>query len=416
VSVAAPGSSTVDRAAPSAGVFDAAVVGAGIVGLATAWRLRERNHGWRVAVLEKEARIAAHQTGNNSGVLHSGIYYKPGSLKALNCRRGLKMMVEFCREHGVPHEICGKVIVATEASELPLLERLHDRGLANGVNCRLIGPEQLREYEPNAAGLRAIRVEESGIVDYPEVCRVLARLIESGGGEVRTNARVREIVKEGSRVRVETASGTVWARRVVNCGGLHSDRVTRLSGVEPEARIVPFRGEYYILSDEAKGLVKDLIYPVPDPRFPFLGVHFTRMIGGEVECGPNAVLALAREGYRWRTVSPRDLLGTLATPGFGKFAARHWRMGAAEMWRSVSKAAFLRSLQRLVPAIRSEHIRRAGAGVRAQALLPTGDLLDDFSFVETGGVVNVCNAPSPAATASLSIGETVAEHVEASAG
>ncbi len=400
-------------AAARSTVFDAAIVGAGIVGLATAWRLICRNPGWRIAILEKEDHVAAHQTGHNSGVLHSGIYYKPGSLKANNCRRGLKMMVEFCREHSIPHDLCGKVIVATRDSELPALEKVHEKGVANGVRCRMISPEELREFEPNASGVRAIHVEDTGIVDYPAVCRKLAELIAAADGAIRTGARVLSMRRENGSVHLQTPAGEIAARRVINCGGLQSDRVTKLSGVQPDVRIVPFRGEYYVLRPEARSLVCNLIYPVPDPRYPFLGVHFTRMIDGEVECGPNAVLALAREGYTWGDINLRDLGATFSTPGFWRFASKHWRTAASEIWRSMSKAAFLRSLQQLVPSIKAEDIQRAGSGVRAQAMLPTGDLLDDFSITTAEGVVNVCNAPSPAATASLSIGETIAEHVEA---
>lgn len=396
----------------SPGVFDVSIVGAGIVGLATAWRLQTRHPGWRVCVLDKEAKIAAHQTGHNSGVLHSGIYYKPGSLKAQNCRRGLKMMVEFCQEHGIAHDVCGKVIVATKDSELPALEKLHEKGVANGVACRVIGPEELREFEPHAVGIRAIRVEEAGIVDYPAVCAKLAGLIGQGGGEIRTNSRVTAVMHENGGIRVTTASGEVQAKRVVNCGGLHSDRITRLTGATPEVRIVPFRGEYYMLRDEAHHLVRNLIYPVPDPRFPFLGVHYTRMIGGHIECGPNAVLALAREGYTWGDINPGDIAEILTTPGFWSFARKHWRMGFGEMWRSLSKKSFLKSLQQLIPEVTGDDIVKAEAGVRAQAMRATGDLLDDFSFSTTDRVVNVCNAPSPAATSSLSIGATIAEHVE----
>ncbi len=394
-------------------VFDAAIVGAGIVGLATAWRLIARNPGWRIAILEKEDRVAAHQTGRNSGVLHSGIYYKPGSLKATNCRRGLKMMVEFCRQHSIPHDICGKVIVATHASQRPTLNKLLENGLANGIRCRAIGADELRELEPAASGVGAIHVQDTGIVDYPAVCGKLAELICTADSEIRTSARVLSMNRANGSVHLQTTAGTIAARRVINCAGLQSDRVTKLSGARPEVRIVPFRGEYYVLRPEARSLVRNLIYPVPDPRYPFLGVHFTRMTSGEVECGPNAVLALAREGYRWRDFNLLDLGSTLITPGFWHFARRHWHTAAAEIWRSLNKAAFLRGLQQLVPAIREQDIRRAASGVRAQAMLPSGDLLDDFSITRADRVVNVCNAPSPAATASLSIAETIAEHVEA---
>ncbi len=396
----------------SSDVFDAAIVGAGIVGLATAWQLINRNPGWRIAILEKEDRIAAHQTGRNSGVLHSGIYYKPGSLKAINCRRGLKLMVEFCRQYSIAHDICGKVIVATQESQRPALDKVLENGLANGIRCRAIGPDELRELEPASTGVAAIHVQDTGIVDYPAVCGKLAELIRAAGSEIRTSARVLSMNRSNGSIHLNTTSGTIAAERVINCGGLQSDRITRLSGARPQVRIVPFRGEYYVLRPEARSLVRNLIYPVPDPRYPFLGVHFTRMINGEVECGPNAVLALAREGYRWRDFNLLDLGSTLITPGFWRFARKHWRTAASETWRSLSKPAFVRSLRRLVPAIREQDIRRAASGVRAQAMLPTGDLLDDFAITKTDRIVNVCNAPSPAATASLSIGETIAAHVE----
>ncbi len=396
-----------------ASLYDAVVVGAGIVGLATAHQLMNRNPAWRVAVLEKEPTVAAHQTGNNSGVLHSGIYYKPGSLKAENCRKGLKLMVAFCQEHGIAHEICGKVIVATSESELPALERVYERGRGNGVRCSLIEPERLRELEPHCAGIRAIHVEEAGIVDYPAVCLTLARLIVERGGSLRTGARITGVIEDGDALRVTTPNHELRASRIINCAGLHSDRVADLTPVKPDVRIVPFRGEYYMLSEHAKKLVNNLIYPVPDPRYPFLGVHYTRMVSGDIECGPNAVLALSREGYRWRDISLRDMGSTLTTPGFWKFASRHWRTAASEMHRSASKAAFLRSLQTLIPEVQMADIRRAGAGVRAQAMRPTGDLADDFAITSGRGVVNVCNAPSPAATASLSIGDSIAQIVQA---
>lgn len=396
----------------TARTYDAVVVGAGIVGLATAYQLMNKNPGWRVAVLEKEPTVGAHQTGNNSGVLHSGIYYKPGSLKAQNCRRGLKLMVAFCQEHAIAHEICGKVIVATNESELPALQRVFERGQGNGVRCSLIEPERLRELEPHCAGIRAIHVEEAGIVDYPGVCRVLARLIEEHGGSILTSARVTRITQDGNTLRVFTPNHELAAGRVINCGGLHSDRVADLTPVKPDVRIVPFRGEYYMLSEHANKLVNNLIYPVPDPRYPFLGVHYTRMVNGDIECGPNAVLALSREGYRWRDINLRDMGSTFTTPGFWRFASKHWRTAVSEMHRSASKGAFLRSLQALIPEVRMGDIRRAGAGVRAQAMRPTGDLADDFAITSGHGVVNVCNAPSPAATASLSIGDSIAEIVQ----
>jgi L-2-hydroxyglutarate oxidase LhgO len=396
------------NAAPMDFVADVAVVGGGIVGLATAFQLVERSPGTRVLLLEKEDRLAAHQTGHNSGVLHSGIYYRPGSLKAENCRRGKALLEAFCREHGVAHEICGKVVVALTPEEQPRLLAIAERARANGVRCDLVGRERLRELEPQAAGQEALHVPETGIVDYPAVCERLAALLRDRGGEIVLGARVTALGAGEGRVEIETTRGAFAARLAVNCAGLHSDRVFRSSGGEPPARIVPFRGEYYELVPEARGLVKNLIYPVPDPRFPFLGVHFTRTVHGGVECGPNAVLALAREGYRWADVAPRDVLDFAFYPGFWRLAARHWRMGASEVWRSWSKPAFTRALQRLLPGIRSEHLRAAPAGVRAQALGPEGSLLDDFLIQESPGLLHVLNAPSPAATSSLAIGETVA--------
>ncbi|MCC7390364.1 MAG: L-2-hydroxyglutarate oxidase [Phycisphaerales bacterium] len=395
------------------------IVGAGIVGLATAYQLQLARPGARVVVLEKERTLAAHQTGRNSGVIHSGIYYKPGSLKATNCRRGKAMLEGFCREHTVPFDICGKVIVATCEDDLPALERILERGRANGVACERIGPERLRELEPHAAGIAAIRVPEAGIIDYGAVCEALARCITHAGGEVHTGARVTAIdARPGAcsdarhaTCTVESTLGEHRARLVINCAGLHSDRVAALStdGAQPlPARIVPFRGEYYELAPAARRLCNNLIYPVPDPRFPFLGVHFTRMLAGGVECGPNAVLALAREGYTWADIEPDDLADTLGYPGFWRMIAQHWRMGLGEMHRSLVKGAFVRALQRLVPAIRAEDLSPAPAGVRAQALAPDGRLVDDFLIRRRGPVIDVLNAPSPAATSALAIGERVA--------
>jgi len=392
---------------------DVVIVGGGIIGLATAWKFIEQRPGTRVVVFEKEDRLAAHQSGRNSGVLHSGIYYTPGSLKATNCRRGRDMMVEFCARHGITHEVCGKVIVATEERELEALQRIHDRGIDNGIDCEMIDGDALREIEPHCAGIRAIRVGEAGIVDYVSVCEALADLIRENGGEVRTGARVLALETDETGVRVLMADDDISSSIAVNCAGLHSDRVARSSGVDPDVRILPFRGEYYMLSKEAERLVNNLIYPVPDPRYPFLGVHFTRMATGGVECGPNAVLALAREGYTWGDVNTRDLGEIFMYRGFWAFARRHWRAGIEEMQRSLSKARFLKSLQRLVPELKSQDITTGPAGVRAQAITRDGRLLDDFSIVEEGRVVHVCNAPSPAATSSLSIGAMIAEKAEA---
>ena len=375
---------------------DLVIAGGGIVGLATAYRFLERYPDRRVVVLEKEHDVAEHQTGHNSGVLHSGIYYKPGSLKAQNCRAGKLAMETFCKEYGIAFERCGKVIVAVDETEFPALERIYDRGQASGVQCEMIGAERLGELEPHAAGLRAIHVPEAGIVDYREVCRKLAELISQRGAEIRFGHQVCAIRQSDRDVVVETTGGEVAGDLLVNCTGLHCDRVTRMGGVRPEAKIVPFRGEYYELTSEATHLCRNLIYPTPDPKFPFLGVHFTRMIHGGVECGPNAVLAFAREGYRKRDINMRDLCESLTYMGFLRMASRHWRTGMGEMWRSFSKQAFVKALSRLLPAIRAEHLVAAPAGVRAQALSPDGTLVDDVLVQPNARIVTVGNAPSPA--------------------
>jgi len=392
-------------------VFDIAVIGGGIVGLATALKLLERMPGRKVCVLEKERELAAHQTGNNSGVIHSGLYYKPGSAKARTCVEGARRMVEFCKQHGIAHEICGKVVVATSEQELPALAELLRRGQANGVpGIAEIGPERIREIEPHASGIKGLWVPGTGIVDYAAVSRKYAELIAAAGGEVRTETKLTGVrrMPDGKQVLL-TSRGDVAARLLINCGGLHSDRVARIAGAKPDVKIVPFRGEYYKLRPEHEHLVKGLIYPVPDPRFPFLGVHFTRMIGGGVECGPNAVLALKREGYTRTSFSLRDSFETLTYPAFWRLAFRFWRTGLGEMYRSFSKAAFVRALQKLLPDIRAEHLEPGGAGVRAQALASDGALVDDFRIVRTEHAIHVLNAPSPAATASLCIGEQIAE-------
>jgi L-2-hydroxyglutarate oxidase len=391
---------------------EVAIIGGGIVGLATAYHFTRQFPGQSLVLLEKESELAAHQTGRNSGVLHSGIYYKPGSLRARNCRQGKEAMQEFCAAEGVDFEICGKVIVAVDASELPALERIYERGQANGVVCEMIGPERLRELEPHAAGVRAIHVPETGIVNYKQACARLAAKIQNAGGKIVTGARVESMspATDGGTV-LETTAGPFQARWTINCAGLHSDRVAKMSGDASDARIVPFRGEYFALRPEARHLVRNLIYPVPDPSFPFLGVHFTRMIEGGVECGPNAVLAFAREGYSKTDLNVRDLFETLSYSGFQKLAAKYWRTGLQEMWRSVSKAAFVRALARLLPDIRAEHLDPAPSGVRAQALASDGSLVEDFMIVQTGRVINVANAPSPAATAALNIGRMIVEQL-----
>lgn len=390
---------------------DVAIIGGGIVGLATAYQLTRALPGKRVVVLEKEAELAMHQTGHNSGVLHSGIYYKPGSLKAINCREGKKLMEEFCAAEGISYEICGKVIVALDESELPAMERIHERGVANGVKCEVIGKERLNELEPHSAGIKAIHVPEAGIVNYKQVCQRLAERVRERDGQVLTSARATRMDRANGKVVVTTAAGEVEASQVVNCAGLHCDRVTAMSGQRPDAKIVPFRGEYYELTREAEHLCKNLIYPVPDPNFPFLGVHFTRMVVGGVECGPNAVLAFAREGYRKTDFNLADMAETLGYSGFRKLAAKYWKTGLGEIWRSASKAAFVKALQRLVPEIRAEHLHPAPAGIRAQAVLPDGSMVDDFLIQEADRVINVNNAPSPAATASLNIGKTIVERL-----
>ncbi len=388
------------------------IVGGGIIGLSSAWNLLREQPDLKVLLLEKEDKLALHQTGRNSGVLHSGIYYKPGSLKARNCREGRKKMELFCAEEGIDFDICGKVIVATEYFEVPRLEAILERGQANGVKCQMIGPERLRELEPHCHGLKAIHVPEAGIVNYRQVCRRLAEIISGWGGEVRTGAKVTGLVnrRQPTGVVVETTAGEFEADYLINCAGLYSDKVTAMSQ-KREMRIVPFRGEYFEIKPEAHHLCKNLIYPVPDPAFPFLGVHFTRMIDGSFECGPNAVLAFGREGYFKTDLNLPELLDTLAYPAFWKVACKYWRIGAGEMWRSLSKKAFVTALQRLVPEIRGEHLEPAPAGIRAQALFPDGKLLDDFFIQSSGRVVNVCNAPSPAATAALNIGRLIVENL-----
>jgi L-2-hydroxyglutarate oxidase len=388
---------------------DFLILGGGIVGLATAWQITRQFRQASVIVLEKEARLAEHQTGRNSGVLHSGIYYKPGSLRAINCRTGKRAMEQFCAEHGIPYDICGKVIVAVSEAELPNLQRIFERGQQNGVACELIGPERLHELEPHAAGVQAIHVPEAGIVNYRRVTEKLAELVSASNGRIVISARVTAIRRDGPRVVVQSTAGEFAAATLVNCTGLHSDRIAAMGGAQPEAKIVPFRGEYYELKQEAEHLCRNLIYPVPNPNFPFLGVHFTRMIDGGVECGPNAVLAFAREGYTKTAVNLRDLAEALTYPGFLRLAWKYWPTGMGEMWRSFSKGAFVQALQRLVPEIRSEHLIAGRAGVRAQALGRDGSLVEDFLIETNGPIVNVLNAPSPAATSSLNIGKMIVD-------
>jgi L-2-hydroxyglutarate oxidase LhgO len=387
--------------------YDVAIIGTGIVGLATALALTERFPQLRVVMLDKEARIAAHQTGHNSGVIHSGIYYKPGSYKARQCVEGKGLMRQFCEKHAIKVLDCGKVIVATSAEELPRQQTLYERGQANGVPVEMIGPERLREIEPHAAGIKAIWSPTTAIVDYVEVAEAMARDLRQRGVEIETNAGVTNIARTGDGVDLWATRRAVLAKRLINCAGLYSDVVARMAGATPDVQIVPFRGEYYMVRPDRRDLVRTLIYPVPDPEFPFLGVHFTNTVHGEVEAGPNAVLAFAREGYTFWKVRPMELGHTLTYSGMWHMARKYWKTGSYEVFRSLSKKAFVKALQRLVPEIRPEDVERGGAGIRAQAVAPDGSLVDDFRVVgdETG--IHVLNAPSPGATASLSIGRHI---------
>lgn len=392
-------------------MHDFAVIGGGIVGLSTALALGKRYPNARIVVLEKESNWAYHQTGNNSGVIHSGIYYKPGSFKAKFCRDGSRSMVEFCQEHGIDYEVCGKVIVATEQEQLPLLENLYNRGLENGLNVTKISAEQVKEIEPHVSCIAGIRVPTTGIVNYKQVCQKYAELIQAQGGELRLNTKVEKINQRGEVQVLQTNNGTFETRLTINCAGLHSDRIAKLGQVDPQAKIVPFRGEYYELIPEKRYLVKTLIYPVPNPDFPFLGVHFTKMIDGSVHAGPNAVLSFKREGYKKTDFDLRDFAEVMTYPAFWKLAAKHADEGIQEIIRSFSKAAFVRSLQKLIPEVKAEDLVPTHAGVRAQALMNDGKLVDDFLIVQGKNSVHVCNAPSPAATSSIEIGKAIAQTI-----
>jgi L-2-hydroxyglutarate oxidase len=383
------------------------VVGGGIVGLATAYRLGQRLPDAEITVVEKESSVGRHQTGHNSGVLHAGLYYKPGSVKARLSVRGIRQMVEFCREHSIPHEICGKLVVAANQEELPRLLDLHQRGLANGLEgLRMLGPSEMREIEPHVGGVAALRVPQEGIVDYQKVCEAL---VENIHGRVVTNAKVEFLLQTPGGWMVSTTAGDFETNLLINCAGLHCDRISELAGLRREVRILPFRGEYYKIKRDRQSLVRHLIYPVPDPKFPFLGVHFTRLIYGGIEAGPNAVLAFAREGYRKTDVNLPDLYDALSYSGLWNFLRHHARMCWQEVRRSFSKQLFCESLQKLVPEIRPADLETGGAGVRAQAITPQGELVQDFYFVEQPNAVHVLNAPSPGATASLAIGEEIVE-------
>ncbi len=400
---------TAAAATPDSQPYDVAIIGGGIVGSATALALSARGDK-RIAVLEAEDGLARHQTGHNSGVVHSGLYYKPGSLKARLCVDGREAMYRFAEEHGIAYDRCGKVVVATQESQLPAMQELQRRGEANGLQgVRRLGPEELHEHEPHVKGVAGLLVPQTGIIDYPAATRTYARLVQERGNDVLTGARVTGFRKETGGLVLETPKGAVHAKTLINCAGLQSDRVARLTGVDPGLKIVPFRGEYYEIIPERHDLVRNLIYPVPDPRFPFLGVHFTRMIHGGVEAGPNAVLAFRREGYTKWSLSLRDLFSFALYGGFWKMAWKYWRTGLGEVWRSFSKRAFVKALQGLLPELTVKDVQPGGAGVRAQALEPSGALSDDFRIVEAERMFHVLNAPSPAATASLSIGEEIAK-------
>jgi L-2-hydroxyglutarate oxidase len=394
--------------------YDIAVVGGGILGVATAMELTHRFPKLTVGVVEKEKALAAHQTGHNSGVIHTGIYYKPGSLKAQNCVTGVASLLAFCDENNIKYDLCGKVIVATREDELGRLDDLYERGKANGVaGLEMIGPERLKEIEPHAAGIKALWSPNTGIIDYTEVTEAYGRKFEKNGGEILTDHKVNDI-KKGSngRVTLITSQGDVSAKYMVNCAGLYAHSIAHKMGVPYDLRIIPFRGEYFTLSPEGQTMIKGLIYPVPDPRFPFLGVHFTRGIHGDVEAGPNAVLALAQEGYTKFKINVKETLATLGFKGFWIMAAKHWKTAYQEYYRSFSKGTFTKSLQRLVPEIEKRHLTGGGAGVRAQAVERNGFLVDDFRISQTENAIHVRNAPSPGATASLSISKGIVDMAE----
>ena len=392
---------------------DVIIIGGGIVGLASALQLKQQRPALKVVLIEKEPAVARHQTGHNSGVIHSGLYYRPGSLKAINCIRGYRMLLDFCDAEAIPYELCGKIVVATKPEELPQLETLFQRGQQNGLGgLKKLTLAQMREIEPRVAGVAGMFVPQTGIIDYKQVADKYADKFQASGGEIRLGERVEQVTAGNTLSIVVTDKDRYETKLVVNCAGLYSDKIAQLTQREAvDVRIVPFRGEYFKLRPEKEYLVRNLIYPVPDPNFPFLGVHFTRMIHGGVEAGPNAVLAFRREGYKKSDVDLKELFGTLSWPGFQKVAAKYWETGLGEMYRSFSKSAFTKALQALVPEIREADLEPGGAGVRAQACDRTGGLLDDFAILETDRAINVLNAPSPAATSSLSIGQTIAEKV-----
>ena len=390
--------------------YDAVIIGAGLVGLSTAYHFLLKNPHAKALVLEKECEVAQHQSGHNSGVIHSGIYYKPGSLKATNCIEGYHSIIKFAEIHGISYDLCGKIVVATNKDELPLLDTIFQRGEANGLqNLKYLSREEFREIEPHCEGVRAIKVPQTGIIDYPAVAQKLKQLFEELGGTVLFNEEVVKINQDSNNLIIQTKKSEFITKKVVSCAGLYSDKLSKLTNPNNDFIIVPFRGEYFKLKEEKKNLVKNLIYPVPDPNFPFLGVHFTRMIDGNVEAGPNAVLAFKREGYKFTDFNLSETLETFTYPGFWKIAAKYGKTGFGEIYRSLSKAAFTKALQKLMPEIRAEDLIPGGAGVRAQALNKNGQLIDDFDILKNGNIIHVRNAPSPAATSCLAIGETVSD-------
>lgn len=390
--------------------FDLIIIGAGLVGLATAYQAKLKSPYLKIVVLEKEGDVAVHQSGHNSGVIHSGIYYKPGSKKANNCIDGYKSLISFAQEHGISYDLCGKIIVATSTEELPLLDNIYNRGTQNGLrDLKYLSAAEFKEIEPHCTGLRAIKVPQTGIIDYPAVAKKLKELFESLGGEVLFNQKVINLKKDGSKCYIITDKSEFLTQKVISCAGLYSDSITKMTEKNNDVIIIPFRGEYFELKPERHHLVKHLIYPVPDPSFPFLGVHFTRMIHGGVEAGPNAVLAFGKEGYKFFNINMGELIQTLTWPGFHKVVAKYGKTGIGEMYRSLSKTAFTRALQKLIPEIQENDLIAGGAGIRAQACSRAGVLLDDFDIVRSGQVIHVRNAPSPAATSCLSIGNTISD-------
>lgn len=392
--------------------YDVIIIGAGLVGLATAYQIKLKSPALNIAVLEKEADVAVHQSGHNSGVIHSGIYYKPNSLKAKNCIEGYQSIIDFAEEHGIAYDLCGKIIVATTKEELPLLDNIYKRGVENGLqNLKYLTKDEFRAIEPHCAGLRAVRVPQTGIIDYIGIAKKLQELFESLGGKVYFNHRVTDLKKDNNQCLVLTDKKEFSCRKVISCAGLYSDAITKMSEENNNVKIIPFRGEYYKLRPESKHLVKHLIYPVPDPSFPFLGVHFTRMINGNVEAGPNAVLAFGKESYKFSDINVVELSQILSWPGFHKIVAKYGKTGMGEMYRSLSKSAFTKALQKLIPEIQKSDLVEGGAGIRAQACSREGILLDDFDIVNSGNVIHVRNAPSPAATSCLSIGNKISDLV-----